>query len=239
MVAIRVANEVGHDRVIDVAQRLGVSSPLHDYRSLALGAQEVTMLDMAQAYGAMASGGYRVYAHGVERIRRANNDETMWSWRAPDRQRVIEERPLRYMNAMMERVVVSGTATRVRMEGRQIGGKTGTGNDYRDAWFVGFTPGYVAAVWVGNDNFTVTGRVTGGSIPAEIWARFAAVALENVPVRALEMPGEDDYDLGVADPNAISSITAVGAPIGAVIGAPDGPRPVDNEDRSLDFGPEG
>jgi penicillin-binding protein 1A len=239
MVAIRVAHEVGHDHVIDVARRLGVSSPLHNYHSLALGAQEVTMLDMAQAYGAMASGGYRVYAHGVVRIRRANSNETMWSWRAPDRTRVIEERPLRFMNAMMERTVQAGTGTRARMPGRQIAGKTGTGNDYRDAWFIGFTPGYVAAVWVGNDNYTVTGRVTGGSLPADIWARFAQTALQNVPIRPLDMPGEDDFDMGAPDPDAIQSVSAVGAPIGAVIGAPDGPPPPDNEDRSLDFGPEG
>ncbi|HRK65710.1 MAG TPA: penicillin-binding transpeptidase domain-containing protein, partial [Terricaulis sp.] len=239
MVAIRVAHEVGHDRVIDVAQRLGVSSPLHNYHSLALGAQEVTMLDMTQAYGAMANGGYRMYAHGVTRIRRANNDETMWSWRAPSHTRVIEERPMRFMNAMMLRTVQAGTGTRARMEGRQIAGKTGTGNDYRDAWFIGFTPGYVAAVWVGNDNYTITGRVTGGSLPAEIWARFATVALQNVPARPLDLPSEEDFDLGVPDPDAIQSVSVVGAPIGAVIGAPEGPPPEDDEDRSLDFGPEG
>jgi penicillin-binding protein 1A len=236
MVAIRVANEIGGDKVIEVAQRLGVTSPLHNYRSLALGAQEITLLEMVSAYGAMASGGYRVQAHGVARIRRANNNETMWAWRG-ERERVIEERPMRYMDLMMQRVVQAGTGTRARMANFDIGGKTGTGNDYRDAWFIGFTPGMVGGVWVGNDNFTPTARVTGGSLPADIWARFMPVALRDLPPRPLELPSEEDYDVGVPDPE-IPTITAIGAPVGAVIGAPSA-APPDNQDRSLDFGPEG
>jgi penicillin-binding protein 1A len=237
MVAIRVANEVGGQKVIDVARRLGVTSPLHNYHSLALGAQEITLLEMTQAYGAMASGGYGVEAHGVARIRRANSNETMWSWRQLRRDRVIEERPMRYMNMMMSAAVQRGTGTRARMASHEIGGKTGTGNDYRDAWFIGFTPGLVGGVWVGNDNFTETARVTGGSLPADIWARFMPIALRNTPARPLEMPGEEDYDLGIAAVEQ-PELTAVGAPIGAVIGAPV-ETPPDDQDRSLDFGPEG
>jgi len=236
MVAIRVANEVGGAKVIDVARRLGVRSPLHNYHSLALGAQEITLLEMVGAYGAMASEGYLVRPHGVARIRRANNNETMWSFRA-ERTRVIEERPLRYMNLMMRRVVDSGTGTAARISGREIGGKTGTGNDYRDAWFIGYTPGLVAGVWVGNDNFATTARVTGGSLPADIWARFMPVALRDTPIRALEMPTGADYDAGLPDPTE-PTITAIGAPIGVNVGNPV-PMPPDDKDRSLDFGPEG
>ena len=162
----------------------------------------------------MASQGYRVEPHGVTRIRRGNSNETMWSWRERgERQRVIDERPLRYMNYMMTRVVEAGTGTRARINGRQIGGKTGTGNDYRDAWFVGFTPGIVTGVWVGNDNFTETARVTGGSLPADIWARFMPIALRNVPIRELAMPRPEDYDIGVPDRGA-PELAAVGAPLG-------------------------
>ncbi|HYD88447.1 MAG TPA: PBP1A family penicillin-binding protein [Vitreimonas sp.] len=237
MVAIRVANEVGGPKVIDVARRLGVTSPLHNYHSLALGAQEITLEEMVGAYGAMASEGYLVRPHGVARIRRANNNETMWSFRS-QRTRVIEERPLRYMNQMMHRVVEAGTGTAARITGREIGGKTGTGNDYRDAWFIGFTPGLVGGVWVGNDNFTTTARVTGGSLPAEIWARFMPVALRDTPVRPLEMPTDEDLAVvSVPDPTA-PTMTAVGAPIGVNIGT-GVPLPPDDQDRSLDFGPEG
>lgn len=236
MVAIRVANEVGGQNVIDVARRLGVTAPLHNYHSLALGAQEITLLEMASAYGAMASEGYRVRAHGIARIRRANNNETMWSFRN-QRERVIEERPLRYMNMMMRRVVDAGTGTAARVTGREIGGKTGTGNDYRDAWFIGYTPGLVGGVWVGNDNFSTTARVTGGSLPAQIWARFMPVALRDTPVRPMQMPRDEDFDLGVPGPKP-PTMTAVGAPIGVVVGAPP-VAPPDDQDRSLDFGPEG
>ena len=237
MVAIRVANEVGGQNVIDVARRLGVRSPLQNYHSLSLGAQEVTLLEMTQAYGAMAAEGYNLEAHGVSRIRRASSNETVWAFRQANRERVIEDRPLRYMNYMMRRVVDAGTGTAARISGRQVGGKTGTGNDYRDAWFIGFVPGMVAGVWAGNDNFTETGRVTGGSLPTEIWARFMPTALRNTPIRPLQLPRDEDYDVGVPDPET-PELTAVGAPIGAVIGAPP-PPPPDSEDRSLDFGPEG
>jgi penicillin-binding protein 1A len=235
MVAIRVAHEVGRRKVIDVAERLGVSSELHDYPSLALGAQEVTLLEMTQAYGAMASQGYRVEPHGIVRIRRAASDETMWGWRRRGaRERVIDEQPLRYMNYLMTRVVEAGTGTRARISGRQVGGKTGTGNDYRDAWFIGFTPGIVTGVWAGNDNFAETARVTGGSVPAEIWARFMPAALRTVPVRPLTLPGPEDFDLGLPDPEA-PALAVVGAPLG---NGP-APNPSDDEDRSLDLGPEG
>jgi penicillin-binding protein 1A len=236
MVAIRVANEVGGQNVIDVAHRLGVTSSLHNYHSLALGAQEVTLMEMTQAYGAMASQGYRIYAHGVARIRRRNSGETMWSWRAPDRNRVIEDRPMHFMNYMMQRVVEAGTGTAAAIPGRQIGGKTGTGNDYRDAWFVGFTPGIVGGVWVGNDNFTTTQRVTGGSLPTEIWRRYMTVALRAVPTRELVMPTPEEMTPELnADSAAATSV--FGAPLGA---PPVGETPPpDDQDRSLDFGPEG
>ena len=236
MVAIRVANEIGGQKVIDVAERLGVRSPLHNYHSLALGAQEVTLLEMTQAYGAMASEGYGVRAHGIARIRRASNNEVMWSWRPPPHTRVIEDRPLRFMNFLLNRVVEAGTGTAAQIPGRQLGGKTGTGNDYRDAWFVGFTPGLVAGVWVGNDNFAVTGRVTGGSLPTEIWHRYMTVALHATPVRELQMPLPED--MNVADESTPNAVSVVGAPIGVVSSHP--PRkPDDEEDRSLDYGPAG
>lgn len=238
MVAIRVANEVGGANVIETARRLGVRSPLHNYRSLALGAQEITLLEMTGAYGAMAADGFRVEPHGVVRIRRANSDEVMWSWRPSHHTRVINERERRLMDHMMHRVVEDGTGTAARIPGRQIGGKTGTGNEYRDAWFIGFVPGMVAGVWVGNDNFTTTQRVTGGSLPTQIWHRYMEVALRNVPVRELDMPRAEDYSTGVAEEPVKDEMAAIGAPIGVTIGQP-AETPPDTQDRSLDFGPEG
>jgi penicillin-binding protein 1A len=97
----------------------------------------------------------------------------------------------------------------------------------------------VGGVWVGNDNFTTTARVTGGSLPADIWARIAPTVLRNTQSRQLQMPRDSDYDVGVSDPNASPELTAVGAPVGAVIGGPPAVAPPDEQDRSLDFGPEG
>ena len=240
MVAIRVAQEVGGDNVIDVARQLGVQSELHNYRSLALGAQELTLLENVQSYGAMANEGYQMHAHGVTRIVRPNSNEVMWSWIAPSRDRVIGGRELRYMNYMMSRTVRAGTGTRARIDGWEIGGKTGTGNDYRDAWFVGFTPGFVAGVWMGNDDFTETRRLTGGSLPAEIWRRYAEVALRNMEPRSLQMPSDVDFAMGPPPPATTTMARSAGAPLGATLGPAPEPSPAsEDSDLSLDFGPEG
>lgn len=238
MSAIRVANEIGGQNIIDVAHRVGIRSDLHNYHSLALGAQEVTLMEMVSSYGAMANGGYRVEPHGISRIRRANNDEVMWSWRPAHHERVIEDHPRRLMNFMMNRVVEAGTGTHARIDGRQIGGKTGTGNDYRDAWFIGFVPGFTAGVWVGNDNFTSMQRITGGSLPTDIWHQYAQVALTSVPARPLDMPTEEDFISTVPENPDAATVSVVGAPVGATIGQPQ-ETPPDTQDRSLDFGPQG
>ena len=237
MVAIEVANEVGHDNIIETARRLGVRTRLYNYRSLALGAQELPMIEMATAYGAMASGGFRVEPHGVARVRRASGN-VIWTWRPTNAERVIEDRTLRSMNYIMNRVVEGGTGTRARIPGRQIGGKTGTGNDYRDAWFVGFTSGITTAVWVGNDNYQMTKKVTGGSLPAQIWHDYMVVALRDAPPTALAMPNQEDY---IAEPSpediaaaATAAAATSGAPLVPAVGSPDENATVPNLD-----GPEG
>jgi len=236
-VAIRVAHEIGGQHVIEVAQRLGVRSPLHNYDSLALGAQEVTLMEMTQAYGSMANAGYNLEAHGITRIKRAESDEVMWSWRPVQHQQVIADRQRHLMDFMMQRVVQAGTGTRAQIPGRDIGAKTGTGNDYRDAWFIGFVPGFVGGVWVGNDNFTSMKRVVGGSLPAEIWRRYMTVALRNVPTHPLDMPSPDDMIALVPDHPQGGSVAIVGAPLGPTNQQQQ--QPQDNSDHSLDFGPEG
>jgi penicillin-binding protein 1A len=238
-VAIRVTQEVGGERVIDVARRLGVTSELHNYHSLALGAQEVTLMEMVRAYAPMANNGYNVEPHGIVRIRRTGSDEVMWSWRPQRHVQLIADRPRRLMDYMMNRVVEAGTGTHARMPGRMIAGKTGTANEYRDAWFIGFTPGYITGVWAGNDNHTVMDRVTGGSLPADIWQRFMQVALRNEPARPLDMPQPEDM-VSSAPAATTQAVSVVGAPIGAAGAAPPASQgPQDQQDRSLDFGPQG
>lgn len=99
--------------------------------------------------------------------------------------RLLDTQILERMNVMMRTVVSAGTGKAARLEGRDVAGKTGTTNDYRDAWFVGYTPDYVAGVWVGNDDNSKMSRVTGGTIPARIWKDFMAQALKDVPASRL------------------------------------------------------
>lgn len=190
MVAIQLALEVGGKAVIRTARRLGVQSPLHNYRSLALGAQELTLMELTGAYGAMATGGKRLEPHGISEIRRANG-QPVWRW-SGDEESVIEDGPLRNMNALLSRVVTSGTGRRALIEGREVAGKTGTGNAYRDAWFVGFTSGIVTGVWFGNDDFSPMEKVTGGTLPAQAWHDFMVKALDGMPNEPLLLPEPDE-----------------------------------------------
>jgi penicillin-binding protein 1A len=207
-VAARVANQVGTQNVARTARRLGITSPIQTDPSMALGAVEVSPLEMAQAYDAFANGGYAVKAYGIERIRTATGrvlydhsvDKTL-------RPKVIEGQPLDYMNQMMRQVLVVGSGAGARVPGYDLAGKTGTTSDYRDAWFVGYTGGFVAAVWVGKDNNTPMKSVTGGSFPARLWRTFMTSALPMLKVSAI--PG------GPPVPQAPASDA-----IGELLGAP-------------------
>ncbi|HUZ11757.1 MAG TPA: penicillin-binding protein 1A [Caulobacteraceae bacterium] len=185
-VAARLANEVGTVNVAATAHRLGITSPIQTDPSMALGAVEVTPLEMAQAYDPFANGGYRVHAYGIERIRTASGkvlyDHSLGA-RPPVQ--VIGSPALPEMTQMLRQVVASGTGGRARIGGYDLAGKTGTTSDYRDAWFVGFTGGFVAAVWVGRDDNTPMRRVTGGAAPAEIWRSFMTAALPRLQVQAI------------------------------------------------------
>ncbi len=187
-VAARLANEVGTNNVANTAHRLGISSQIQTDPSMALGAVEVSPLEMAEAYDAFANGGYRVHPYGIERIRTAGGQVLYDHGVAQDQlQSVIGQPALSEMTEMMRQVVASGTGGRAKIGGYDIAGKTGTTSDYRDAWFVGFTGGFVAAVWVGRDDNTPMKRVTGGAAPAEIWKSFMAPVLPHI--RAEAIPG--------------------------------------------------
>jgi penicillin-binding protein 1A len=185
-VAARLANEVGTSNVAATARRLGITSPIQLDPSMALGAVEVSPLEMAQAYAPFANGGFFAKGYGVERIRTASG-RMLYDHgvdRAP-RQTVIGTPALQYMNQMMRRVVTSGTGTRANVSGYDLAGKTGTTSDYRDAWFVGYTGGFVTAVWVGKDNNTSMRRVTGGGAPAGIWRQYMSAALPRLKVQPI------------------------------------------------------
>ena len=203
-VAIKLQQEVGVRAVVRTAQRLGITSPLQAYASLALGTSEVTPLELTSAYAALASGGYKVTPYMVVEVRTPAGD-VLYRHRPARPTRVIAEDKVTTMNAMLYEVVQSGTGRAANLGAREVAGKTGTSSDFRDAWFVGYTNEMVTAVWVGNDDFKPMKRVTGGSLPAQIWNGYMKVALQKYPPSALPRmlpPPTSGYDyVAYADPN--------------------------------------
>jgi penicillin-binding protein 1A len=182
-VAARLASEVGTSNVANTARRLGITSKIQLDPSMALGAVEVSPMEMAQAYAPFANGGFLAKGYGIERIRTAKG-KVLYDHNVDRQARaaVIGSPALQYMNQMMRDVVISGTGTRANVPGYDIAGKTGTTSDYRDAWFVGYTGGFVTAVWTGKDDNTPMRRVSGAGAPAEIWRTFMAAALPRLKV---------------------------------------------------------
>ena len=189
-VAARLANEVGTSNVAATARRLGITSPIQLDPSMALGAVEVSPLEMAQAYAPFSNGGVWAKGYGIERIRTASG-RVLYDHGVDKGQRraVIGQPALGYMVRMMRQVISSGTGTRAATAGFDIAGKTGTTSDYRDAWFIGYTGGFVTAVWVGKDDNKPMKKVTGGGAPASIWHAYMAAALPRLKVQPI--PGGD------------------------------------------------
>ena len=189
-VAARLANEVGTSNVAATARRLGITSPIQLDPSMALGAVEVSPMEMAQAYAPFSNGGVWAKGYGIERIRTASG-RVLYDHGVDQGQRraVIGQPALGYMVRMMRQVIQSGTGTRAATPGFDIAGKTGTTSDYRDAWFIGYTGGFVTAVWVGKDDNTPMKKVTGGGAPAGIWHAYMAAALPRLKVQPI--PGGD------------------------------------------------
>jgi penicillin-binding protein 1A len=185
-VAARLADEVGTGNVAAVARRLGITSKIQLDPSMALGAVEVSPLEMAQAYAAFSNGGFLAKGYGIQRIRTANG-RVLYDRNLEKRPRksVIGSPSLQYMNQMMREVVISGTGKRARAPNYDIAGKTGTTSDYRDAWFVGYTGGFVTAVWTGKDDNKPMKGVTGGGAPATIWRSFMGQALPRLKAQAI------------------------------------------------------
>jgi len=184
-VAARLANDVGRSNVAATARRLGITSKINTDPAMALGTADVAPIEMARAYVPFSNGGYRVQPYGIFRIR-TTSGKVLYQHNASDsRELVIHNPALGYMNQMMREVVRSGTGSGVRLTQFDIAGKTGTTTDYRDAWFVGYTGGFVTAVWVGRDNNTQMVKVTGGGTPAAIWREYMAKALTRIKVTSI------------------------------------------------------
>jgi penicillin-binding protein 1A len=183
-VSVRLTLEMTPQAVVRTAYRLGIASKLEPNSSIALGTSEVSPLELTGAYATFANGGTAVSPHVIERI--TTREGKLLYTRARDPLgRVIDPRAVAMMNGMMEQTLTIGTAKKAALPGWQAAGKTGTSQDFRDAWFIGYTPHLVTSVWVGNDDNSPTKHVTGGSLPVEIWSQFMRAAHQSVPVASL------------------------------------------------------
>ncbi|PZR58524.1 MAG: penicillin-binding protein [Candidatus Meridianibacter frigidus] len=187
IVAVKLAQILGVDRVIAYAQRMGVSSPLEANLSLALGTSVVSPLDMASGYSTLANQGIHIEPSPFRMVKDSLGT-TVLDNLYPQQNEVLGAGTAYIMDTMLQSVITSGTGNPNAQIDRPAGGKTGTTSDYRDAWFVGFTPDLVAAVWLGNDNYSRMSESYGGNIPARTWARFMRAALEKIPPHNFAFP---------------------------------------------------
>src|SRR6202048_3639739 len=183
-VAVRLGLEVGPKNVVRTAHRLGIASKLDANASIALGTSEVSLTELVGAYAPFANGGQGVSPHVVTKIR-TDTGKLLYA-RQPDQLgQVIEPRNVAMMNTMMQETLLSGTAHKAELPGWMAAGKTGTSQDFRDAWFIGYRANLVTGVWLGNDDNSPTKKATGGGLPVEVWTRFMRAAHQGVPVASL------------------------------------------------------
>ena len=222
-VAVRLGLEVGAKTVVRTAHRLGIVSDLNTNASIALGTSEVTPLELVSAYAAFANGGIGVQPHVITRVRTANG-KLLYTRRNASFGRVIEPQYLSMMNEMMQETLLTGTAHKAELPGWQAAGKTGTSQEWRDAWFVGYTSYLVAGVWLGNDDGSPTKKVSGGNLPVEIWSRFMRAAHQGVP--AAPLPGGIWRSGDEPAPDAAPSPSPLGTPLAIGRGATASAAPV-------------
>ena len=183
-VSVRLTMEFSPMSVIRTAHRLGIASKLEPNASIALGTSEVSMLELIGAYAPFANGGFAIVPHVIERVS-GGNGKVLYTRNEQQLGRIIEARYVGMMNTMMQETLTIGTAHKAALPGWPAAGKTGTSQDFRDAWFIGYTGHLVTGVWLGNDDGSPTKKVTGGSLPVEIWSRFMRDAHQGVPVASL------------------------------------------------------
>jgi penicillin-binding protein 1A len=193
-VAVKLGERVNRQSVAEMARRLGIDTPIAVRPSMALGTSEVHLIDLTAAYAVIANRGAAVTPHAITEIR-DRSGRLLYRSAKQDRVQVLSYQTVGEMTDLLTAVMQDGgTGHGAALGDRPSAGKTGTSQDFRDAWFVGFTGQFVAGVWVGNDDASPMARVTGGGLPARIWHRFMADASNGLPVEPLpgsayETPG--------------------------------------------------
>ncbi len=183
-VAVRLVQKVGTKKVLKTARRLGIKTPLHTNPSIALGTAELSLLELTGAYVPFSNGGEGVLPFIINRIR-TKSGTVIYERIGSGPGNVVKDKPLDQINDLLAAVTKYGTGTKANFDDRPIAGKTGTSQEFRDAWFIGYSAQLTAGVWVGNDDGSPMKRVTGGGLPTSIWRSFMAPAHQGFPVVAL------------------------------------------------------
>ncbi len=182
IVAVKTLIKVGWDPVVEIAEKMGIESPLNKTYSLALGASEVNLLELTSAYGTLATQGIHVHPHGIRRI--LDRQGKVIYREQIQRERAIDEDTAAIMTWMLRNVVTSGTGGNAQLRDRAVAGKTGTSDESRDLWFIGYIPQLVTGVWLGNDDNKPTWGAS--STAAIAWREFMEEAVDNM--RAEDFP---------------------------------------------------
>ncbi len=207
VVTVKILQEIGIDYAVSYAINMGITSPLVNTLSLALGVSGVTLQELVQAYDVLANQGQKVTPYFIKKI--VDRTGNVFEETIVKSEQVIDPRIAFLTTYVMQDVVKSGTGTRVRSIARPVGAKTGTTNDNRDAWFIGFTPSLIAGVWVGFDQEASLGnQEAGGRTAAPIWLYFMEKALEKMPVESFPVP--DGIVFEKVDPKTGESVSERG-----------------------------
>lgn len=185
-VAAQIGRQVGFGRVVDTAHDLGITSDLKSHPSVTLGTSETTLLELTAAYGPFANGGYGIFPFGIEEIR-DKSGQVLYRRAGGGSGRIMNDAHLGEMNKMMRAVMTYGTGKKANIN-RDVAGKSGTSQGFRDAWFIGYSADLVLGVWMGNDNESPMRQVSGGSLPAELWGQIMGQAHDGLPPKPL--PGK-------------------------------------------------
>lgn len=185
-VAVQVSEQVGRKKVIEMARRLGISTQIPTGEAgIALGGFSATLDEMTAAYIPFADGGIGAEPYAIAEITDGRG-KILWRRTPPKERRVFDRTVARDVTHVLYQVVTTGTGRGANLGVRQAAGKTGTTNDWRDAWFIGYTAQMTAGVWVGNDDFQPMNKVTGGAVPARIWKNFMTAAHAGMPAETLD-----------------------------------------------------
>ena len=196
-VAVKISESIGREKVIDVAKSMGITSPILNSPSLALGTSEVTLLELTSAYNVLANNGNGVFSYGIRSIEDTDG-EILFSRKLQGTGKVLEGSIVGKMTRMMEQTIESGTGKNAKLN-RPAAGKTGTSQSLRDAWFIGFTSNIVVGVWFGNDNDSPMKKITGGTAPAILWKDFMTAAHQDIAPRGFSYESDESNTTNLND----------------------------------------